>query len=503
MVDEQPTVLIIDDSPEDRATFRRFLLQDLQYTYRILEEEAGEQGLELCQQLKPDVILLDFMLPDIDGLEFLKTLKTQIGNAHLPVVMLTGQGSEAIAVEAIKSGAQNYLVKGTTTAESLRLAVHSVVEQTHLLGQLERSERRFRLAVEHFPSTFVIYDAERRIQFMNTHGIQNSGYSEAAILNHRDEELFPPEITDAYLPTLKRAVATRASQSVEYFLPNLELTLITTYVPLVNGAGNIEQVLGITEDISDRKRMEAAREQLLVQEQAANRAKDEFLAMVSHELRNPLGAILGYTQLLRTRKLNDGLFERACETIERNAKLQAQLIDDLLDLSRITVGKLRLALHPVHLVSMIEAAIDTVRLSAQAKDIQIHAALTPEIGPILGDANRLQQVIWNLLSNAIKFTPEGGEVMVYLERVEGDRGDGGASLSVYAQITVADTGQGISPEFLPHLFERFRQGGATDHKTGLGLGLAIVRHLVELHGGTVEAGSPGQGPHATDRALLN
>ncbi|MEH1901917.1 MAG: AAA family ATPase [Nostoc sp.] len=222
--------------------------------------------------------------------------------------------------------------------------------------------------------------------------------------------------------------------------------------------------------------------------ESANRIKDEFLAVLSHELRTPLNPILGWAKLMRSRKLDQATSDRALETIERNAKLQTQLIEDLLDVSRILQGKLNLNFEQINLVSVIVAAIETVRLSGEAKSIQIQTILESGVGPVLGDANRLQQVIWNILSNAIKFTPSGGQVKIKLEQV-------GPQL----QICVTDTGKGIAPEFLPYVFDYFRQAdGATTRKFGgLGLGLAIVHHLVELHGGTVQAESLGEGKGAT------
>jgi signal transduction histidine kinase/CheY-like chemotaxis protein len=227
------------------------------------------------------------------------------------------------------------------------------------------------------------------------------------------------------------------------------------------------------------------REQLLVREreareqaEIASRAKDEFLGTLSHELRTPLNAIFGWTRMLSTGGLNDETFSRAIETIERNAKLQARLIDDMLDVSRIISGKLRLDAQPVDLTSVINAAVDTSRPAADAKDIRVQVVLDFGAGCVLGDPVRLQQVIWNLLSNAIKFTPKQGRVQIQLERINS-----------HVEITVSDTGPGIDEEFLPHVFERFRQADSsiTRKHGGLGLGLAIVRHLVELHGGSVEA----------------
>lgn len=233
----------------------------------------------------------------------------------------------------------------------------------------------------------------------------------------------------------------------------------------------------------------------------ANRMKDEFLAVVSHELRSPLNAILGWATMLRGRQLNESTTAKALETIERNAKSQKQLIEDLLDVSRIITGKLRLKVLPVQLPPIIEAVLDTVRPAAEAKTIALESVVDWEIGPVLGDADRLQQIIWNLLSNAIKFTPNGGRVDVLLQSfIE----PVGSNIIAYAQIEVRDTGIGIEPEFLPFVFDRFRQADSSSTRSygGLGLGLSIVRQLVEMHGGTVAVESLGKGEGATFRVKL-
>jgi signal transduction histidine kinase/DNA-binding response OmpR family regulator len=251
----------------------------------------------------------------------------------------------------------------------------------------------------------------------------------------------------------------------------------------------------LQQEVAERKQAEEERARMLIREQAAraeaeqaNRTKDEFLATLSHELRTPLTAILGWSHLLRTNRLDEANIARALETIERNARAQSQLIDDLLDVSRIITGKLRLELHPVDLVPIIEAAIDSMRPVAEAKTIRFDVSLEREASKVSGDASRLQQVVWNLFSNAVKFTPDGGSVSVKLERTDS-----------HARITVSDTGQGIDPQFLPFIFDRFRQadGSTTRKHGGLGLGLAIVRHLVELHGGTISVHSDGQDRGAT------
>ncbi len=276
-------------------------------------------------------------------------------------------------------------------------------------------------------------------------------------------------------------------------------------------AGKPQRFVGTVLDVTEQKRAETEREQLLVREQAAreaaekaNRIKDEFLAVLSHELRSPLNPILGWSKLLQTGRLDEAKTQQALATIERNARLQSELIEDLLDVSRILQGKLSLAISPVNLASTIQAAIETMRLAAEAKSIHLRfticdagLAAKPQNPKskiqnptflVSGDSTRLQQIVWNLLSNGLKFTPTGGRVEVRLEQIEQQ-----------AQITVRDTGKGISPDFLPYVFDYFRQedGAITRQFGGLGLGLAIVRHLVELHGGTIRVESPGEGLGAT------
>lgn len=268
----------------------------------------------------------------------------------------------------------------------------------------------------------------------------------------------------------------------------------------------------LEQEIRSRQQAEAERDQLLQREQsarqqaeAANRVKDEFLAVLSHELRTPLNPILGWAKLLRqafsksdasSRSFDDATVCRALETIENNAKLQTQLIEDLLDISRILSGKLVLDRQPVNLTEPIQAALETVRLSAEAKAIRIQTQLEPVL--VLGDANRLQQVFWNLLSNAIKFTPTGGRIEVCLQQAQNQQAQSQQSQSQQAQhqaeVIVRDTGRGITASFLPYIFESFQQadGSTTRHYGGLGLGLAIVRQIVELHGGTIQAESEGE-----------
>lgn len=247
----------------------------------------------------------------------------------------------------------------------------------------------------------------------------------------------------------------------------IEFLLVSTLIITLSGAHR-----------SAQRRAEAA----LAEAERANRAKDDFLAMVSHDLRSPLSAILGWTRMLRSGDCDEETHARAIGVIERNAQAQRHLIDDLLDVSRIVNGTLRLDLRPVSLRELVEAAVDSLRPTAEANNVRVETKF--DGGQVLGDAGRLEQVVWNLLSNAIKFTPEGGRVRVQLD-----------NMFTYLHLTVSDNGKGIDPNFLPYIFDRFRQGGSSGKTRGrgLGLGLAIVRHLIELHNGTVQAESQGHG----------
>jgi len=814
------TVLVVDDSPEDRELYRRYLLRDPDYSYTIIEAELGQRGLELWQQHHPDVVLLDYRLPDLDGLEFLTQLTSATQPYFVPVIVVTGQGSEAIAVKAMKAGAQDYLVKGQITPESLQWSVNHTIEaiqlriqvqqgvererivsqmtlkvhqtlnleeilqttvsevrqylktdrvlilqveadgrgtvitesvdgawmsllsnaypdpclvsgsleplrqgmitsksnihdgsvapchvkllvtmqvQSHLvvpirqydqlwgmlivhhcsaprqwqateiallkdlttqlgialkqaelhqqtqtelaerkrveaklresnerlqmaldgsggglwswniatnewytsprwleiLGykvgelsghyttweqlmhpeekawvlkqltahlqdtsapyqfeyrmlnssgewkwvanygkvvrqddqgnplqmagiqfdisehkraqeHLRASEERFRTSVENMLDCFAIYRAVRNDQgqiedfqaeYINDAACISSEIAREAHLSRGLCDLLPAHRSSGLFDEYCQVVKTGKSLAKEDLIYEDQLgqrRLARAYD--IRVAKYEDGFVATWRDITDRKWAEAEREQLLERERTArataeraNRIKDEFLAILSHELRSPLNPILGWARLLQTHSFDPTVTAKALATIERNAKLQTQLINDLLDVARILRGKLKLDTTLVDLGCVTEAAMETVRLAALAKQILIYPVL-PNVGHVSGDATRLQQIVWNLLSNAIKFTPAHGRVDIRLEQVEN-----------HGRIIVSDTGKGIKPEFVPHLFESFRQEDASTTRShgGLGLGLAIVRYLVEAHGGTVWAYSAGEGKGAT------
>ncbi|WP_413201241.1 PAS domain S-box protein [Nostoc piscinale] len=369
------------------------------------------------------------------------------------------------------------------------ITAHKKVEQS-----LRESEARFRRLFESNLVGVAFWNTEGFITDANDAYLQLVGYTrdEFAVVGKIDwRELTPPEYLDLDDRALADVQVSGVSQiyEKEYVQRNGKRVAVVLGIALLTDCQ--DRGVAFVLDISDRKRAEQERDRLLQTEriarqeaEIANRIKDEFLAVLSHELRTPLNPILGWAKLLRNRKFDEKTTKQALETIERNAKLQTQLIEDLLDVSRILQGKLSLNVCPVSLVMVVQAALETVRLAAEAKSIQIHTIFDPNIGQVMGDANRLQQVMWNLLSNAVKFTPNAGQVEIQVKEIDHQ-----------AQIQVSDTGKGISPEFLPYVFDYFRQAdGTTTRKFGgLGLGLAIVRQVVEMHGGTVKADSPGEG----------
>lgn len=828
----QRTILIIDDTAHDRETYRRYLEADQNNYYRILEEELAEDALALCQTTTIDGILLDFLLPDLDGLEFLRQLQRRIGDRCPPVIMITGQGNEAVAAKAIKSGAEDYLIKRQITPDSLRLAIHAAIENTELRRQLRASEERFHTSVENMLDCFGIYSAIRdesgqivdfRIDYLNAAALASNQMSPKDIgrflcevfPNKYQSELFAeycqvvetgkpliresqiysdvfgtqhltkffdirisklgdgmvvcwrdvtarreaeiarqqqiererivnqiaqqirqsldlgevlnttvtevrkflqtdrvivfrlqpdgtgvvvtesvgsqwtsmlhasicdPCFMETYLEIYRQGLVTSKSdisdkeihpcyqellsqfqvqanlvvpilqddqlwglliahncaarrewnfseinllqqlatqvgiaikqselyqqmcnelmerrrteaalrQSEAMFRGVFESNIMGIFFwdnsgeilnaneifcqmigyseeELVNGKIKYQDITPVeyqeldTEkfktlqktgyctpftkeyickngkrlpillggaylpefsdrgvafalDISERKQLEEEREKLLLEAQAAreeaeiaNRSKDKFLAIVSHELRSPLTSILGWANLLRTRNLDAVTIQNALETIERNAQAQNKIIDDLLDISRMIRGNLHISFDPVNLANVIETTITSLRLSAENKNIKLDLKTLNRDVQVRGDLHRLQQIIMNLLNNAIKFTPNGGRVEVELSVVtKQEQNNSIVWENNYAQIRITDTGKGISANFLPHVFEFFRQEDTSSKCTnnGVGLGLAIVSHLVELHNGTVTAASLGEGKGATFTVTL-
>jgi PAS domain S-box-containing protein len=364
---------------------------------------------------------------------------------------------------------------------------------------LRKSEIHFRTLANSMPQMFWTACPEGQLQYCNERWYAYTGLTPAQSFDQGWLTVLHPEDRDRCQRCWQEALQTGQALVLEarprHAKDDQYRWHLVRAFPLLGDGGEVVQWFTSLTDIHDQKLALEERDRALALEraarteaEAANRIKDEFLAILSHELRTPLNPIIGWVSLLRSRPLDESTQARALETIERNAKIQADLIEDLLDVSRILRGKLVLDTQTVKMESVIRAALETVQLSAQVKGIALRPDLDPAVGVVSGDPNRLQQVVWNLLTNAIKFTPKGGVVTVRLYHDNHD-----------VIIEVQDTGQGISPEFLPHVFDHFRQADSSSTRNfgGLGLGLAIVRYLSEQHGGEVAVSSPGEGQGAT------
>lgn len=765
------TVLIVNDSLLERTTYRCYLQEETSFAYTIWEAESTEEGLRLCSRKIPDSIVLDYLLPDRDGLEFLVELTTRIGENCPPVIMLNDPGNEAIAIRALKAGVEDYLIKSEITPECLRCVTRTAIENFRLRQKLRESEERYRAIVEDQTELICRFSLDYTLTFVNsaysryfsstpnrligqnflnlipesyqstvqqqiaelvklsdrdaratgaatpenavmTHehpvlkpngdlgwqqwtnraifddngqliefqavgrdisdrklveqrwqeseerlqlGVQVAGVAlakfdyasntvelskeaaalyglptdELTVTRDRIHATFHPEereimeriiqqvldptgdgwferehrliwhngevrwlyvrkrvffdqsgdfprpsyailaaiditerkqaeaalqeserkfsavfaqtfelmglvsvdgilldINQAALDSidaqssdligkrfwetpwwhsvqlqnqLREAIAQAASgQTIRYQVQffNAKGGITTTdfsLKPVVSESGEVMMLIAEGRDITERIQAEQERDRLLAEAQAAraaaeeaNRSKDEFVAVVAHELRSPINSVAGWAQLLRMEKIDAATTDRALEAIARGTQTQVQLIEDLLDICRMACGTLRLTIAPVNLVTVMEAALSLMRPMVDAKQIHLETRFVA-IAQVSGDRNRLQQIVVNLLTNAIKFTPEGGQITMTLEQV-----------GKQARIQVSDTGKGISTEFLPNIFERFQQAQKNaGSKDGLGLGLAIVKNLVEMHNGKITAESPGVGQGAT------
>ncbi|TVP67261.1 MAG: hybrid sensor histidine kinase/response regulator [Nodularia sp. (in: Bacteria)] len=384
----------------------------------------------------------------------------------------------------------------TKTNEQLQLEIS---ERQRILLVLKQSEERYRYLAESIPQLVWTSDAEGNSDYFNSNWYKYTGLTMEQSMGFGWLTALHPEDVERVGQVWSNAYSNGTLYETEYRFQRADDGCYRWHLgrglPLKDEEGNVVKWFGTCTDIHEQKQIHEERAYLLELEQiarekaeTANRIKDEFLAVLSHELRTPLNAILGWSKLLQTRTFDQAKKLQALATIERNAKLQVQLIEDLLDTSRILQGKLTLEIMNINLSSTILSALDTMRLALETKSIQVTTIFEPNVGMILGDSTRLQQVVWNLLSNAIKFTPNQGKIAVELRQAHG-----------YAQVIVSDTGKGINYDFLPYVFDSFQQADSSSIRKfgGLGLGLAIVRNIVDMHGGMVKAESLGEGQGAT------
>jgi PAS domain S-box-containing protein len=474
-----PVVLVVDDTEAARYAARRTLEKA---GFEVREAATGAQALAEAARL-PDVIVLDINLPDISGLEVCRRIKADPALRSTPVLHLTAAfGSSEDRAQALDAGADAYL---TQPVEPIVLVatLRALLRAREAEASAQRLTQLWQGTFDAIGDAVALLDGDGNFARCNAAMARLMGEPAAALVGRSGL----PAVPGAQEPPggwpLWRAAASGQRESVEVEVGGRCYEVVAD--PMLGEDGAVTGTVRTVKDVTERKETERRLAALLASEQAAraeaehvNRLKDEFLATLSHELRTPLNAIVGWAQLLRQGLSDEATTRRAIEVIGRNARVQEQLISDILDVSRIVAGKLRLDLRPMDLAEVVAQALETVRPAAVAKNVTLEAHLGAAEVPLMGDPSRLQQVVWNLLSNAIKFTSRGGHAGVRLET------SGGA-----ARITVTDDGPGIDPEFLPHVFERFRQADASSTRRhgGLGLGLAIVHHLVELHGGFAHA----------------
>ena len=493
------SILLVDDRPANLLALEAILDSLDQHLVRAT---SGEEALEKLQEQEFAVILMDVRMPGMDGLRTAEVISQRESAARVPIIFLTAVPiANADVVSGYARGAVDFLLK-PFDPEILRSKVSVFVDlyqkeqmirrQAGLLRQRDReaferrSELRFRSLMGALPQCVWVARADLTFYYWNKRAVDYIGVpASVAVSAERLFEFVHPD--DLATINSEWQVATGLQRPAEVQV-RLRRQADGAYrwflmrgVPQHDEAGKVTGWIVAATDIDTEH-------QALEEAEDASRMKEEFLATVSHELRNPLNAMVGWVHLLRTGNLDPAKSSKALETIERNVHLQTALIDDILDVSRIIRGKINLTFSTVRMSAVVDAALAAMRPTADAKGVALEYEMAADSDEVSGDADRLQQIVWNLLSNAIKFTLRDGLVVVRLEQH-------GHELT----LSVRDTGQGISPEFIPHVFERFSQAesGSTRTHGGLGLGLAIVRHLVELHAGTVEATSAGRGQGAT------
>ena len=501
-------ILVVDDRPENLLALGAIL--EAPDRALILARSGREALRELLRQPFA-LVLLDVNMPMMDGFETAELIRSRPASAHTPIIFITAQHDDRFLARSYAMGAVDYITTPINSdvlrakaavfvelfrkteenrwqAELLRRAEADLRRQAE--EKLRRADEQLRLVVESV-SDYAIFslDPQGRIATWNGGAERLFGYTGPEALGQECELLFPEE-TRGQEPHWRTALIEGRSEVEAWFQRRGGARFFGRgVVTVMRGPDGELQGFGkVVHDETLRKQAEEAAARQARELQEANRLKDEFLAVLSHELRTPLNAILGWTHMLRSDRLDAATARQALDVIARNGQAQLALINDILDVTRFVAGKVRLTLAPIDVRDAVRAAVDTGMVAARAKSVDL--ALEVEDGPLVvdGDADRLQQIAWNLISNAVKFTPAGGHVRVRASRQDDE-----------VVVSVSDDGVGIPPSFVPHVFERFRQADSSSVRRhgGLGLGLAIVRHLVDLHGGVARAESGGPGKGAT------
>src|SRR5215471_12558793 len=507
METSKPTVLNVDDFAAGLYAKSRALRLA---GFEVYEAATGIDALRFARELKPELMLLDVRLPDISGIEVCRRIKTDPDTASILVIQTSATftaGSDRI--RGLEGGADAYLTE-PIGAEELIANIRAIMRLRNAEQEVRRREAWLKTVMSSIGEAVITTNLEGGVTTINPVAQHMIGLADAEAEGRPLMEVFRVVNEQTRQPSENPVVKVLQEGSHTGLANNTllvskggeETPVEGSADPIKDERGNVIGVVLTFRDVTGRKRMEKAREHLLIYEQEArreadvarrraeeaSRSKDEFLATVSHELRTPLNHMLGWLTMLRAGKRQADKTQKAFENIERNVRAQARLIDDLLDVSRIISGKLLIEPRLIEIAKVVESAAESIVHVAEDKGVDFITKLAPDAGIVWVDPDRLQQAIWNLLSNAVKFTPKDGHVELRLTRANS-----------HIEIAVSDDGQGISAEFLPHVFDRFRQQDTSSIRQhgGLGLGLAIVRHLVELHGGSVRVESEGEGRGAT------
>ena len=488
-------ILVVDDDAPSRYAVSRMLRK---HGFAVIEAATGEDALRLSGAEHPDLVLLDVNLPDIHGFDVARQMKAAELTRNTPILHLSASSIRPEdRVSGLAAGADAYLVEPVDPGE-LVANIQALLRLRNAETGLQRTSAILAAVVESSPLGIAVFDGEFILRW-NPAAERLFGIAAGDVEGRAMTAIPWPPFLARHRDVAARIGQGEAIAPIEYEYQRQDGTKVDVAMfaaPLAHSGGYV----ALFEDISSRKRFERERSEWLVRERQArteaeyaNRLKDEFLATLSHELRTPLNAILGWLMMLRQETIDAEKRTHALQVIERNARAQQQIINDILEVAQIVRGQLRLDMQAVDLAAAVETAIESVRPAAAAKRQTIALDVPPLSAIVSADPARVQQILWNLLSNATKYTPRDGRIDVTVHVGAAD-----------AEITIRDNGIGIAPETLPHVFERFRQGdaGPTREYGGLGLGLAIVRHLAEMHGGSVRAASEGLGHGAAFTLVL-
>ena len=485
---ETSRILVVDDNTPSRYAVSRTLRKE---GFEVIEAATGADALEIADQEQPDLVLLDVNLPDLHGFDVARRLKSAERTRLTPILHLSASAIKSEdRIDGLAAGADAYLVEPVDPGE-LVANIRALLRLRSAEARLQRTAGMLSTVIESSPLPIGVFESDGSVLRWNPAAEQLFGIRADAIEERTLEGAALPD----WLVNARHAAAwLKSGSSVEHRFQRADgVTVdIAMFAAPLQGA---DGYVAIFEDVSIRKRFERERTEWLARErearteaEAANRLKDEFLATLSHELRTPLNAILGWLQILRQSATDDEKRARAMDIIERNATAQQQIINDILEVSQIVRGQLKLDMQPLDIVAAIEAALESVRPTTLAKRQTVTLEAPAQHPFVAADHARVQQMFWNLLANATKYTPREGRIEVLVAVVNTD-----------VEITIRDNGKGIAAHALPYIFDRFRQeqAGPTREYGGLGLGLAIVRHLADMHGGSVRVASDGIGRGAS------